>query len=188
MNVGQKSFKAVFLLGAGATRGALRHVLHNGKRIRPPLNGDFFAVADAYARGEGPHSAAQHRLNRLRSAFKRDLPLRGLPTMEEAFSLLYVAKDFPDIYNKRRGRKPVAGIRKEIDDFLHLLFPVLSMLDGKNRNATGYDQLAIRLSPGDTILTLNYDTLLDSALQRRGWDPSKGYGISLTKRNVRWAK
>jgi len=188
MKTGDRNFRTVLFLGAGATRGALKHVLHNGKRVKPPLNGDFFKVADAYARGEGRRSAAQRRLNRLRATFRRDLPLKGLPTMEEAFSLLYVAKDFPDIYNRGKGRRRVAGVRKEIDDFLHLLFPVLSMLDRSNHAANGYDRLATGLRKGDTILTLNYDTLLDSALHRRGWDPTKGYGVSLTRRNVAWSK
>jgi hypothetical protein len=188
MRVGDRNLKAVLLLGAGATRGAIPHVLHCGKRIKPPLNGDFFKVAETYARGEGPRSAAQHRLNRLRAIFKRDLPLKGLPTMEEAFSLLYVAKDFPEIYNRGRGRRRVAGVRKEIDDFLHLLFPILSLLEQNNSYSTGYDRLAKTLRTGDTILTLNYDTLLDSALHRRGWDPATGYGISGTQRKVDWRK
>jgi SIR2-like domain len=188
MIIGDREFKTVLFLGAGATRGALKHVLHNGKRVKPPLNSDFFKVADAYARGEGRHSAAQRRLSRLRVTFKRDLPVKGLPTMEDAFSLLYVAKSFPDIYNRGRGRPRLVGVPKEIDDFLHLLFPVLSMLDRNNDNETGYDRLAACLRKGDTILTLNYDTLLDTALHRRGWDPRKGYGISLTQNNVRWLK
>jgi hypothetical protein len=141
MIIHDRNFTTVLLLGAGATRGALKHVLHNGKRIKPPLNRDFFNVADAYARGEGSGSAAQRRLNRLRATFKRDLPVRGLPTMEDAFSLLYVAKNFPDIYNRGRGRRRVAGVRKEIDDFLHLLFPVLAMLDIDNQGETGYDRV-----------------------------------------------
>lgn len=142
MKFRDRNYKAVLLLGAGATRGAIKHVLYNGKRIKPPLNGDFFKVADTYARGDGVRSAAHRRLTRLRQIFKRDLPLKGLPTMEEAFSLLYVAKDFPDIYNRGRGRRRVAGVRKEIDDFLHLLFSVLSQLNSQNHQATGYDRLA----------------------------------------------
>lgn len=188
MKIGDHNYKAVLLLGAGATRGAVKHVLHNGKRVKPPLNGDFFKIADTYARGEGQRSAARRRLNRLRVIFKRDLPLKGLPTMEEAFSLLYIAKDFPEIYNRGRGRRRVAGVRKEIDDFLHLLFPVLSLLDQQNYHSTGYDRLAKALRTGDTILTLNYDTLLDSALHRCGWDPIAGYGISGTKNKVDWSR
>lgn len=186
MRLGGSSYKTVFLLGAGASRGALKHVLHNGKRLKPPLNWDFFKVADTFARAEGQHSAARRRLDHLLKAFKQDLPVHRKPTMEEAFSLLYVAKDFPEIYRKGPGKKPVAGERKEIDDFFHLLFPILTKLDRGNDQATGYDRLAGEVESGDTLITLNYDTMLDSALHRRAWDPKSGYVISGTTGKVSW--
>jgi len=178
--------KTVLLLGAGASRGAISHVLHNQKRIKPPLNGDFFKVAATYARAEGASSAARRRLDRLQRAFKLDLPVKGVPTMEEAFSLLYIAKDFPEIYKTGPGRREAAGVRKEIDDFLKLLFPILTMLDRSVNGPTGYDRLVSRLSSSDTIITLNYDTMLDSALHRRGWNPANGYALKGTKGKCKW--
>ena len=151
MNFDGKVFKTVIFLGAGASRGAIKHVLLKQKRIKPPLNGDFFKVADTYARAEGQASQARRRLDRLYKVFKRDLPLRGLPTMEEAFSLLYVAKDFPEIYKQGKGPKPDPGVRQEITDFFDLLFPILSLLDKGNDGLTGYDRLAGRLTNGDTV-------------------------------------
>lgn len=178
--------KTVFLLGAGASRGAIPHVLHRQKRLKPPLNGDFFKIADTYARAEGPKSPARGRLDRLRKAFKQDLPVKGTPTMEQAFSLLYVAKDLPEIYKTGPGRRQAAGARREIDDFLRLLFPILTMLDRSNDGETGYDRLTSRLASTDALITLNYDTMLDSALHRRGWDPAKGYAIGGAKRKFKW--
>src|SRR5205814_876324 len=43
-----------------------------------------------------------------------------------------------------------------------------------------------RLGPDDAIISLNYDTLLDAALVRAGWDPKKGYGISGGARKIKW--
>lgn len=186
MNVDGTIYKTVFFLGAGASRGAVPHVLLNQKRIKPPLNGDFFKIAGVYARACGRNSQAQGRLNRLQTVFKRDLPAKNV-TMEEAFSLLYVAKDLPEIYNRRRGRRPVAGVRKEISDFLNLLFPILTLLDEESRVPTAYDRMASKLTDGDTVITLNYDTMVDSALYRRGWNPRKGYSITgNTDRKVSW--
>lgn len=178
--------KTVFLLGAGASRGAVKHVLHKGKQLKPPLNGDFFKVAATYARAEGSNSQARRRLDRLRKAFKQDLPVKGEPTMEEAFSLLYIAKDFPEIYRSGSGRRHQAGERKEIEDFFRLLFPILTMLDRGNDCDTGYDRLSSRLGSNDTLITLNYDTMLDSALHRRGWDAKTGYALSGNKGKVKW--
>ncbi|HUI12400.1 MAG TPA: SIR2 family protein [Xanthobacteraceae bacterium] len=50
-----------------------------------------------------------------------------------------------------------------------------------------YDRLASKLTDGDVLITLNYDTLLDSALHRRGWNPKTGYGIEgNTQKKVKW--
>ncbi len=78
------------------------------------------------------------------------------------------------------------GVRKEIDDFLNLLFPILTILDRGNDRPTGYDLLVESLTAGDSLITLNYDTMLDSALHRRGWDPTSGYGITGSKEKFKW--
>jgi SIR2-like domain len=187
VHIAGKSRKTAFLLGAGASRGAIEHVLHHQKRLKPPLNGDFFKVARTYARAEGKNSVAEDRLDHLLATFKQDLYVKGEPTMEQAFSLLYVAKEFPSIFRTGPGKKPTPGIRKEIDDFLNLLFPILTMLDQRSDGSTGYDRLVRRLTADDTLITLNYDTMLDSALHRRGWDPTKGYAIAGTRKKFRWS-
>jgi hypothetical protein len=186
VRIADKNLKTVFILGAGATRGAIKHVVLNQKRIKPPLNADFFKVAETYAKAKGKSSVDAKRLARLKRVFKEEIPVRGLPTMEEAFSLLYIAKDFPEIYRKGPGKKPVAGNRKEIDDFLYLTFDILALLDLNKEHETGYDRLVETLGSGDTIISLNYDTLLDSALVQRGWNPKNGYRLGGGKRKVEW--
>lgn len=188
MVIDGKNYKTTFILGAGATRGAMQHVLVNRKRIKPPLNADFFKVAQTYASARGATSADAKRLARLVKMFKDEIPFKTFPTMEEAFSLLYIAKDFPDIYKTGPGKKPSAGNRKEIEDFLKLTFDILRVLDTEKNADNGYGRLAGKLGPDDTIISLNYDTLLDSALVRRGWDPGKGYGLSGGKRKVEWLR
>lgn len=186
MRIKERSARAVLVLGAGASRGAIRHVLVNNKRIKAPLNFDFFHCAAAYARAKGTNSADAKRLDRLKTAFKRDLPTRWPPPMETAFGLLYTAKDFPDIFVARPGRKPKPGERGELDDFLALLFAMLNVLDSPSGPETGYDRLASALERDDTVITLNYDTMLDSALARRGWNPAKGYAVGGSANKVRW--
>lgn len=186
MIVEGKSIRTVLFLGAGATRGAIRHVLVERKRIKPPLNSDFFKIAETYARARGFGSPAAKRLGRIKKIFKTDLPTKWPPPMETAFSLLYTAKDFPEIYASGPGPKPVAGERHELDDFVSLLFDILNALDRETKGETGYDRLAGVLEHGDTILTLNYDTTLDSALVRKGWDPRSGYALGGGSEKVKW--
>jgi hypothetical protein len=188
VQIGEKNYRTAFILGAGATRGAVKHVLVNNKRLKPPLNADFFQVARTYARAVGANSATARRLSRLEAVFKEEIPFKGLPTMEEAFSLLYTAKDFPEIYKTGPGRKPVAGYRKEIEDFLGLTFDILVTLDRGATTLNGYDRLVSKLGTGDTLISLNYDTLLDSALVRAGWDPKLGYKLVGGKGKVEWER
>jgi hypothetical protein len=43
-----------------------------------------------------------------------------------------------------------------------------------------------KLGSNDTLISLNYDTLLDSALVKRGWKPETGYCLGGGKRKVNW--
>ena len=182
--------KTVFMLGAGATRGAFSHVRVNGKMIRAPLNWDFFNVVAAFVKAQKDHSGFDQRYQRVRKVFRDEFPTRGRwPIgMEEAFSLLYVSKDFPEIYVPRRGRHRQTGSRREIEDFLRLTFGILSAIEEKVDPQNLYRRLVSHLTPGDTILTLNYDTLLDSALIDAGWDPTKGYGLIGGTEKIRWSR
>jgi hypothetical protein len=182
------SHRTVFILGAGATRGAVRHVLINNKRLRPPLNRDFFDVADTFVRSHDHKPAIAERLARVKKVFVDEFPTRGkwpLP-METAFSLLYVSKDFPEIYASRTGRRRSAGARKEIEDFLRLTFGILSAIEVHATDTNHYARLVSVMQPEDTIITLNYDTLLDSELIRAGWNPHFGYDLLGSSRKLKW--
>jgi hypothetical protein len=180
--------KTLFILGAGATRGAFPHVVLNGKRIRAPLNSDFFKVVETFIRARNDHGGFRARYERIRRVFRDEFPTRGLwPIgMEEAFSLLYVSKDFPEIYGARQGRRRKAGSRKEIEDFLRLTFAILTSIEAKATTNTLYGRLVDNLGPDDCIVTLNYDTMLDSSLIRSGWDPAKGYSLVGGSNKIKW--
>jgi hypothetical protein len=184
-----RSRRTVFILGAGATRGAVRHVVMNGKLLRAPLNRDFFKVAETFVRANVDKKAIADQLQRVKRVFKEEFPTRGkwpLP-METAFSLLYVSKDFPEIYARKGGRRRKPGAREEIGDFLRLTFGILSSIEARAADDNLYAQLVSSLEPKDTLITLNYDTLLDSALVRSGWDPTKGYDLLGSSKKFTWS-
>ena len=161
----------------------------NGKLLRPPLNRDFFNVAETFVRANGDKKAVADQLQRVKRVFKEEFPTRGkwpLP-METAFSLLYVSKDFPEIYARKGGRRRKAGARGEIGDFLKLTFGILSSIESRAVADNLYAKLVSTLEPKDALITLNYDTLLDSALVRNGWDPSRGYDLAGSSKKFKWS-
>lgn len=181
--------KALIILGAGATRGALSGTF--SPRVSPPLNGDYFVVLSKFIRtAEG----AKHRkaFERLRKFIEDEVGIKGisspkegkkgkhLPTMEEVFNVLFISKDLPEIFHKGRGRKRTKGFRPEVRDFLTLLIKVFRyvQLHSNNRdNIRHYDLLVKAVCPNDVVMTLNYDTLIDNALVAAGWNPKTGYGF-----------
>lgn len=106
--------------------------------------------------------------------------------MEAIFSMLYASKDFPDVYRKKPGRRPKSFI--EIDDFLVLtmrIFHEVKKHATKSNSHNLYKKLAHFLENNDAIISLNYDTLIDTALMDYGWDAKKGYGLKSSPQNFR---
>jgi len=194
MKLSGASLRTLVICGAGATRGAIKPVRINKKRIKAPLNADFFTILEAFQRAhkEDDKTLVQ-RIDRLQEVIASDLPkTRGekrQPTMEDVFSLLYVTQNLRSIFSKRKGpkRKSSKKGRKEIEDFLEVTCRLLADIQDAARGKTNrYDDLVHYLEDGDSIVTLNYDNLLDTALTKRGWKPSSGYGFKVSEKKLKW--
>ena len=119
--------KTVLLLGAGASRGAIAHVLHRRKRIKPPLNGDFFKVADTYARARRRFLFCSAAAESTAESIQAGLTVEGSSNHGAGFQLAVHGEGLPGYLQDRPGRREAAGVRREIDDFLRLLFPILTV-------------------------------------------------------------
>ena len=167
------------VLGAGATRGALSGT--RSPRVSPPLNRDYFDILSKFVQTrEGRKYATSY--DRLMKFVNIEIGRKAVAssTMEEVFNVLFMSKDLPEIFHKGRGRRRASGYRQEVKDFLSLLIKVFRFIQSKSRprdNLYHHHILANSLSPGDVIMTLNYDTLMDNALVSAGWNPSHGYGF-----------
>jgi hypothetical protein len=174
-----KNKKSLVILGAGATRGALSGTF--SPRISPPLNKDFFPILSKFIKtDEGKNHALSFK--RLIHFLEKEYGQKGeeYPTMEEVFNVLFISKDLPEIFSKGRGRKRGKGFRPEVMDFLGLLIRVFRFVQSRCKhrdNLNHHEMIALSLQPGDTLMTLNYDTLMDNALVEAGWSPQKGYGF-----------
>ncbi|MFA5388317.1 MAG: SIR2 family protein [Candidatus Omnitrophota bacterium] len=181
-----KKYKIAMLLGAGATRGALRGV--SRPVIRAPLNKDFFEVAKRFI--SCPEGRRYKNCFIRVSKFISDqmMPFnKRHPTMEEVFSTLFMSKDLPVIFKTGRGRIRKEGFRPEIRDFLVLLIAIFRFLQMNLKhkdNIDHYARLVAKLEEGDSIITLNYDTLVDNALLGVGWRPENGYGFNASSKII----
>lgn len=180
MIINKREQKSLLILGAGASRGALCGTF--SPRIQPPLNRDFFPILSKFVQTEDgkKHIKAFKRLNHF---LERETRQKGheYPTMEEAFNVLFISKDLPYIFSKGRGRKREKGFRREVIDFLSLLIQVFRFVQincNHRDNMKHHEIIAQALQSDDTVMTLNYDTLMDNALVDAGWNPHNGYGFS----------
>ena len=179
MKIKNKNYRTLLILGAGATRGALSTPSPN--KINPPLNCDYFDILAKYIRTiEGRRYLSAY--SRLKNFIDNEIGQKGIEniSMEQVFNVLFISKDLPEIFNKGRGRRRLAGFRPEVKDFLSLLIRLFHYIQSHSKhknNINHYELIVNNLSPGDVIMSLNYDTLMDNELVKGGWNPLKGYAF-----------
>lgn len=164
----EKRREAVVVLGAGATRGASFESA--SPVLKPPLDADFFLQLRASDLGHD--DAAQRLLGFLEEEFG-EIEL----SMEAFYSQVHLHDQFVGDFPKGKGRRRRYEWARRY--FLRVIPPLFGLTLGGER-CTWHDRLVSALRPGDTIVTFNYDCLVDRSLRtiaKRNWDPETGYGI-----------
>jgi hypothetical protein len=176
---------ALFIFGAGATRGA-SFVDPTKDPCEPPLDTDFFTQLQR-VRNPKHQKLIKQVMKDVVEVFGPNFDA----TMETVFSTLEHTirmlgttgdnRDFKrkDLSEKRdRLEQAIAVVLEESlcdkDDEGH------SKLDMKN--CEYHDAFIKLLQPGDEIISFNYDCILDDALRRLGndkWNARYGYGFDL---------
>ena len=172
---------ALIVLGAGATRGASFVTQPGYGCCLPPLDSDFFTQAQRIATDK--HAATVDRLIRdavslFGSNFKT--------TLETMFTVIE--------HTSRMLRATSKPVRKRFDLLAmrtNLLQAVAAVLEeslvakGVGPYACAYHEALVRsLRPKDTILTFNYDCVIDYALASKGdkkWNARFGYCLPLPR-------
>ncbi len=165
--------ESVIVLGAGATRGA--SFVHAAKGALPPLDGDFFTQAQRLSAAK-PQALLTRLIEDVVGTFGSNFAL----TMEGYLTRLEQMAHVLDDY-RFRGRPPATNqYRRMRDDFLQVLAALLDESIGRHPTCDYHIRLVQAISSQDTILSLNYDWLMDQTLKTHGqgiWNPREAYGV-----------
>lgn len=171
----------VIIFGAGASRGGLAD-----RKIPPPVDKDFFDIANQLAHHGTPKLAKEvlkdvwelyGRTNGVGlEAYYRDLETRG------------IINEFAKSANQPKNW------RKRERDLVELIRRVYveTTVDSTTREhlrSKIHEGILTELRKKDTIVTFNYDLMIEEALRNADiWNPVDGYGIKTSGKTKGWAK
>ncbi|MBI4706378.1 MAG: SIR2 family protein [Candidatus Omnitrophica bacterium] len=165
---------AIIVLGAGATRG-VRFVENN--ICKPPLNDDFFSQLQ--------HINNEKHFKTIEQAIKDAISLYGKNfkvTMEEFFTQIeFFVKVLP--YAKERHGLTRADFNKIKDNFIKSISAVFEE-SITQKTCEYHTEIVKALVKDSTIVSFNYDCLIDYALKEAGaqkWNARYGYSFPLRK-------
>ena len=173
--------KALVILGAGASRGAS---CFEGQTHVPPLDTDFFARMELL----------QNQSARVRGVLeflKEQFGAEYRPRMEEYFTQLEGLNTFHSALNITPGPR-VKRYGAQLEQFIDVVADYFGIIfrDGSSHRMCNYHgALADALNADDTVVSFNYDCLMDVALvdrAQRSWDVSSGYGFTPTGGQDAW--
>jgi hypothetical protein len=172
----------VFVLGAGATRGA-SFVNPTKNPCLPPLDADFYAQLQRIGN-------KKHR-ETVKKVIADTVELFGpnfQVTMETVFTTLeHTARMTETTGEKREFKKSDLELKKERLKQAIAATLEESLCDGGLQTGSPceyHSSLVDSMKPKETIITFNYDCLVDETLKLRGdnkWNPRYGYGFKLGK-------
>lgn len=170
----------VLVLGAGATRGASFARRHAA--VLPPLDSDFFSQAQRLSCSKPPQ-LLDNLITDVVSLFGTnfELTMEGYLTQIEQLGNVY------DDY-RLQGRPAANPYPRMRDNLTQVLAAVMDEALGRGRECDNHIALASVLSHDDSILSFNYDWLMDMTLRDTRpdiWNPRIAYGVDAYTRGER---
>ncbi len=176
--------ETVYLLGAGATRGGLEAAAS----VPSPLDLDFFDIVDLLTE-PGTLKLAKTVLKDVWSLYRRT-------------SGISLERYYRDIETRERLNKFAKSANKPTDwgrrraDLIELIRRAIihTTCDIKKspaipRISAAHQDILKSLNKGDTIITFNYDTVIEESFGFTNlWSPKDGYGARVHNVNNSWCK
>ena len=172
------------ILGAGASRGAS---CFKSAWAQSPLDTDFFDQLDRLKNlPEGRCLTELAEFARDEFGASNELPMEAFYTQLESLN------EFYETLKIDRGPR-VRAYRTQLDRFPTYLAAVFrslrSICPSGGLDCDFHHLLAKTLHTGDSVISFNYDCLMDEALHaeaRKSWDARVGYGTSATTGAQEW--
>lgn len=174
------------IFGAGATRGGLS----SGDGLPPPVDADFFDIANRIE-GHGTPALAKRVLRDVWSLYQRtnsvglETYYRDLETRAKIGSFAKTANQ-PKNWEKRANemaeliRRVFVQTTTIKDDDAAVVTPRESLL---------HKHILDDLEDGDTVITFNYDLIIEESFSSADkWNPIDGYGLHASGQRQGWAK
>jgi hypothetical protein len=174
--------KALVILGAGASRGAqcFENVMNPA-----PLDADFFGIMQRLC-------SRDQKLAKFLEFVRFEFGAGSSPGMEELFTQLEALARFHGGLKISPGPK-VKRYESQLSDFVEIVATFFRQIfcdvSGKQLTCTYHEKLADVLNAGDTILSFNYDCLMDTALKSKGkgsWHAKEGYHVTVASGHNEW--
>ncbi len=177
------SHPVVLLFGAGATRGAFPN-----KSVPPPVDADFFEIA-GQIRGHGTPTLARKVLGDVRTLYGR-VPGIGLENYYRDIEARAKISSFAKSANKPKDWKKR---QKNLEELIRrVIIHTTCELDGRRLTpvlSTFHKAILNTLTQGDSILTFNYDVLIEASFETADvWTPIGGYGDAVHGVRSKWCK
>lgn len=180
--LGIKKQRAVVILGAGASRGSSKF---KNSLTPAPLDGDFFKILERLQHNDA-------NLKGLLQFIREEFGKGNYPAMEAVFTQLEALARFHKNLNITPG-PTVQSYERELSKFTENLSTYFShvFLDksGNHIICPHHNELSRSLNADDTIVSFNYDCLIDTSLREaadRSWNTKSGYGFELSKPYEKW--
>lgn len=174
--------KAIVILGAGASRGAK---CFEGVLNPAPLDADFFSIMQRVCH----HDA---RLGRFLEFVRTEFGAGSCPGMEELFTQLEALARFHGDLKIKPGPK-VTRYKAQLAEYVATTATFFRQIfcdtSGTPLKCDYHEALADALNSEDTVMSFNYDCLIDAALRERGkrsWSATDGYHVPVATGAEDW--
>jgi len=172
------------IIGAGATRGGLLD-----RVPPPPLDQDFFDIAGQLT-GRGTRRLAARVTKDVFDLYRR---VSGIG-LEQYYRDVEARAEIGRFAKSANRPKDWERRRSDLEELIRrvLIHTTCDLGDGSAHvsDSAAHAELLRHVRDGDTIITFNYDTVIEESLPSGApaWDPGDGYAVTASGKTKSWAK